>query len=153
MNHVSLLNTISGGAMDTNLPTFADAITRAWNSHDIEKVLCFYSSQYVAEDVGQAFLLRGHAGVRAMLENYWQAFPDLEFTVTDVLIQDSRMTIVWMAEGTHEGTIMNIPPTGHRVAVRGVSIIDVEDGLIVRGQYVWDLAGMLRHMGLLPQLQ
>ena len=139
--------------MTANLQTLADAITQAWNSHDIEQVLCFYSSRYVAEDVGQAFLLRGHEGVRAMLENYWQAFPDLEFTVTDTVIQDSRMTIVWMAEGTHEGTIMNIPPTGHRVAVRGVSIIDVEDGLVVRGQYIWDLAGMLRHMGLLPQLQ
>jgi steroid delta-isomerase-like uncharacterized protein len=152
MNNISALNTTSGGAMNTNLATFADVITQAWNSHDIEQVLGFYSSQYVAEDVGQAFLLRGHDGVRAMLENYWQAFPDLEFTVTDSVIQNSRMTIVWMAEGTHKGTIMNIPPTGHRVAVRGVSIIDVEDGLVVRGQYIWDLAGMLRHMGLLPEL-
>ena len=63
-----------------------------------------------------------------------------------------KSAIVWMAEGTHQGTIMNIPPTGHRVVVRGVSIIDVEDGLIVRGQYIWDLAGMLRHLGLLPEL-
>jgi steroid delta-isomerase-like uncharacterized protein len=138
--------------MVTDLATFADVINQAWNSHDMEKVLGFYSSRYVGEDVGQAFLLRGHEGVRAMLENYWRAFPDLEFTVTDTMIQDSRMTIVWMAEGTHQGTIMNIPPTGHRVEVRGVSIIDVEEGLVVRGQYVWDLAGMLRHMGLLPEL-
>ena len=138
--------------MTTDLATYADSINQAWNSHDIEEVLRFYSSQYVGEDVGQAFLLRGHEGIRAMLENYWQAFPDLQFTVTDTVIQDSRIAIVWMAEGTHQGTIMNIPPTGHRVEVRGVSIIDVEDGLIVRGQYIWDLAGMLRHMGLLPEL-
>jgi steroid delta-isomerase-like uncharacterized protein len=138
--------------MTTDLVTFADVITQAWNSHDMENVLRFYSSHYVGEDVGQAFLLRGHEGVRAMLENYWQAFPDLEFTVTDTVIQDSRMAIVWMAEGTHQGTIMSIPQTGHRVKVSGVSIIDVEDGLVVRGQYIWDLAGMLRHMGLLPEL-
>jgi steroid delta-isomerase-like uncharacterized protein len=138
--------------MTTDLATFADVITQAWNSHDMEKVLRFYSSHYVGEDVGQAFLLRGHEGVRAMLENYWQAFPDLEFTVTDTVIQDSRIAIVWMAEGTHQGTIMNIPQTSHRVKVSGVSIIDVEDGLVVRGQYIWDLAGMLRHMGLLPEL-
>jgi steroid delta-isomerase-like uncharacterized protein len=138
--------------MTTDLATFADVITQAWNSHDIEEVLRFYSSDYIGEDVGQAFLLRGHEGIRVMLENYWQAFPDLEFTVTDTVIQDSRMAIVWMAEGTHQGTIMNIPQTGHRLEVRGVSIIDVEEGLVVRGQYVWDLAGMLRHMGLLPEL-
>ena len=138
--------------MSSDLATYANTINQAWNSHDMEKVLGFYSPNYVAEDVGQAFLVRGHDGVRAMLETYWQAFPDLEFTVTDAVVQDSRVAIVWMAEGTHQGTIMNIPPTGHRVAVRGVSIIDVEDGLIVRGQYIWDLAGMLRHMGLLPEL-
>ena len=138
--------------MITDLATFADAIHRAWNSHDIEKVLGLYSSEYVGEDVGQAFLLRGHDGVRAMLENYWRAFPDLEFTILDAIQQDARLAIVWIADGTHQGTIMNIPPTGRRVAVRGVSIIDVQDGLVVRGQYIWDLAVMLRHMGLLPEL-
>ena len=138
--------------MITDIATFADVINQAWNSHDMEKVIGFYSSEYIAEDVGQAFLLRGPEGVRMMLENYWQAFPDLEFTIMDTVVQNSRLVIVWMAEGTHQGTIMNIPATGHRVAVRGVSIIDVEDGLVVRGQYIWDLAGMLRNMGLLPDL-
>ena len=138
--------------MITDIATFADVINQAWNSHDMEKVIGFYSSEYIAEDVGQAFLLRGPEGVRTMLENYWQAFPDLEFTIMDTVVQNSRLVIVWMAEGTHQGTIMNIPATGHRVAVRGVSILDVEDGLVVRGQYIWDLAGMLRNMGLLPEL-
>lgn len=138
--------------MIADLATFAASVNQAWNSHDIEQVLGFYSSEYVGEDVGQAFLLRGREGIRAMLENYWKAFPDLEFTMIDAVAQDSRVAIVWMAEGTHQGTIMNIPPTGHRVAVRGVSIVDVEDGLVVRGQYIWDLAGMLRHMRLLPEL-
>ena len=138
--------------MITDLATFANTINQAWNSHDIENVLGFYSAQYIAEDVGQAFLQRGPEGLRLMLEKYWQAFPDLEFTIMDAVAQDARVAIVWMAEGTHQGTIMNIPPTGHRVQVRGVSILDVEDGLIVRGQYIWDLAGMLRHMGLLPEL-
>jgi steroid delta-isomerase-like uncharacterized protein len=135
-----------------DLTTYADTINQAWNSHDIERVLGFYSPEYVGDDVGQALLLRGHEGLRAMLEMHWKGFPDLQFAVTDAIVQDSRMAIVWVAQGTHQGPIMNIPPTGHKVAVRGVSIIDVEDGLIVRGQYIWDLAGMLRHMRLLPQL-
>ena len=138
--------------MTTNLATYADMINQAWNSHDIEKVLSFYSPEYVGDDVGQASLLRGHEGLRAMLENYWRAFPDLRIKVVSTLVEGNRVAIVWMAEGTHQGPIMNIPPTGHRVEVRGVSVIDVENGRVVRGQYIWDLAGMLRHMGLLPQL-
>ena len=138
--------------MTTDLVIYAETINDAWNSHDIQKVLSFYSPAYIGDDVGQAALQQGHAGLRAMLQTNWRAFPDLRFVVMDTIIQDSRVAIVWMAEGTHQGPIMNIPPTGRRVTVRGVSIIDVEAGLIIRGQYIWDLAGMLRHMGLLPEL-
>ena len=138
--------------MTDDLAIYAETINEAWNSHDIEKVLSFYSPEYVGDDVGQASLLRGHEGLRTMLEMYWRAFPDLRFAVTDTVVQDTRVAIVWVAEGTHQGPVMNIPPTGHKVEVRGVSIIDVEDGLVVRGQYIWDLAGMLRHLGLLPEL-
>lgn len=138
--------------MTTDLAAYAEIINEAWNSHDIEKVLDLYSPHYIGDDVGQASLLRGHEGLRTMLEMYWKAFPDLKFAVTDVVVQDSRVATIWMAEGTHQGPIMNIPPTGHKVEVRGMSVIDVKDGLVVRGQYVWDLAGMLRHMGLLPEL-
>ena len=138
--------------MTPDLTTFADVINEAWNSHDVENVLRFYSPEYIGDDVGQPTLLRGHAGIRAMLDSYWNAFPDLHFVCKDCIMQDSRLVTVWVAEGTHQGTIMKIPPTGHRVEVRGMSILDLKDGLIVRAQSIWDLAGMLRHMGLLPEL-
>jgi steroid delta-isomerase-like uncharacterized protein len=138
--------------MTADLAIYADIINRAWNSHDITKVLSFYSPDYVGNDVGQAEPVKGHEGLRAMVENHWKAFPDLHFTVTNTVVQGCQVVAVWQAEGTHQGPIMNIPPTGRKVRVRGVSIIEVKDGLIVRGQYIWDLAGMLRHMGLLPEL-
>ena len=138
--------------MSLDLATYAGIINQACNSHDMERVLSFYSPDCVGSDVGQAGLLRGHADLRTLLEMYWRAFPDLQFIVTNTVVQDSNMAIVWVAEGTHQGPIMNIPPTGRKVEVRGMSVIEVEDGLVVRGQHIWDLAGMLRHMGLLPEL-
>ena len=137
----------------STLGLYAQRINEAWNSHDIEGVLSFYAPGCVGEDVGTAIPLLGRDAMRTMLENYWRAFPDLKFEVVDSLAEGSRIAIFWIGEGTHQGTIMNIPPTGRRVRVRGVSIIEVEDGLIVRGQSIWDLAGMLRHMGLLPELR
>jgi steroid delta-isomerase-like uncharacterized protein len=138
--------------MTTDLATYADIINHAWNSHNIENVLRFYSKEYVGSDVGQPAPLQGHEGLRTMVERYWRAFPDLQFLVTDKVIQASRATIVWVAEGTHQGPIMNIPATGHKVRVSGVSVIDVQDGFVLRGQHIWDLAGMLRQIGLLPEL-
>lgn len=138
--------------MTTDLNAYANTIHEAWNSHDIENVLRYYSRECIGDDVGQASPLRGHDGLRQLLQTYWQAFPDLAFNVTNTIVEGYRLAIVWVAEGTHLGPIMNIPPTGRRLEIRGVSILEVRDGLIVRSQYIWDLAGMLRHMGLLPQL-
>ena len=139
--------------MDSDLTQYAERINQAWNSHDIEQVLGFYAPEYIGEDIGQASPQRGREALRVLLENYWKAFPDLQFSIISLLVEGNRVAILWLGEGTHQGTFMNIPPTSRRLEVRGVSIVEVENGLIRRGQYVWDLAGMLRHMGLLPELQ
>jgi steroid delta-isomerase-like uncharacterized protein len=138
--------------MTHNLVAYIQNLTDAWNSHDMEVVLPYYSEDYEGVDVSEPQLQRGHEAVKEMLLRYWRAFPDLQFTVENTVAEENRIAVSWRAEGTHKGPIMNIPPTGHKVEVRGVSIIEVENGLIVRGQYVWDMAGMLRHMGLLPEL-
>jgi steroid delta-isomerase-like uncharacterized protein len=138
--------------MITDLAAYASVVDEACNSHDTERLLSLCSPDYTGSDVSQATLLQGRADLRVMLEGFWNAFPDLQFVTTDMVVQGSRLAIVWVAQGTHQGSIMNIPPTGHRVEVRGISIIDVRDGLVVRGQSIWDVAGMLRHMGLLPEL-
>ena len=138
--------------MITDLAAYVDVVNTACNSHDTERLLNLCSPDYTGSDVSQATHLHGRADLGAMLEGFWKAFPDLQFVTTDTVVQGSRLAIVWIAQGTHQGSIMNIPPTGHRVEVRGISIIDVRDGFVVRGQSIWDLAGMLRHMGLLPKL-
>jgi steroid delta-isomerase-like uncharacterized protein len=141
-----------GEFMSADLATYASLINTAWNSHDIEKVLSFYAPECISDDVGQAALLHGREDLRVLLTAYWKAFPDLQFSVMDIIVEDKRLAIAWVAQGTHQGTIMNIPPTGHRVQVRGMSMLHVKDGLVVHAQYIWDIAGMLRHMGLLPEL-
>ena len=118
----------------------------------IERVVSFYSPDYIGDDIGLSSPLHGREGIRIKLQEYWTAFPDLRFEVISTLVDGNRLVIVWSGEGTHQGTIMHIPATGHSVQVRGVSILDVQDGMVVHGQYIWDLAGMLRHMGLLPEL-
>ena len=83
---------------------------------------------------------------------YLRAFPDLRLTADDVVIQGDCVVLSWILTGTHRGTLMNIPATGRGVRVRGVSIMSLSDGRIKRTCRVWDLAGLLRTFGLLPEL-
>jgi steroid delta-isomerase-like uncharacterized protein len=138
--------------MIADLTSYADTLNQACNSHSVEEVLRFYSNDYIGSDIAETTLLMGRQGMRSLLERYWRAFPDLHFQVTERLIQGAHLTVVWLAEGTHRGPILNIPATGRQVKVKGISLLEVQAGLVIRGQNVWDLAGMLRHLGLLPDL-
>ena len=135
-----------------SLHTLVNQLLNAWNAHDRDGLLALYAPNYEGVDVAQAAPFRGLDGARESLNRYLQAFPDVHFTAEDVLIQGDCVSLVWIAEGTHSGVLMNIPPTGRKIAVRGVSILTICDGKIVRGLYVWDVAGLLRGVGLLPDL-
>lgn len=138
--------------MTNNLAAYIQDLTDSWNSYDLERILPYYSEEYEAMDIGQPHVQHGRDAVKEMLVRYWKAFPDLIFRVESTVVEENRIAISWYAIGTHQGPIMNVPATGHKVEVRGISIIDVENGLVARGCHIWDLAGMLRHMGLLPEL-
>ena len=131
---------------------FIQQLTDGWNRHDLELLLSLYAPEYEGVDVARPTPYRGQDGARESLVAYMQAFPDVHFTADDILIQENAVVLVWRAEGTHRGVLMNIPPTHRKVEVKGVSILTICEGKIVRGLYVWDVAGMLRGIGLLPDL-
>jgi steroid delta-isomerase-like uncharacterized protein len=135
--------------------TIAQCVTQlleAWNAHDVERVTAFYAPDYEGEDVGQARLQQGLEGVRQTMAGYWHAFPDLHLTQEAMISRGDQVALFWTARGTHQGKIMNIPPTGRPIQVRGASLLTLQDGKIRRGLIIWDVAGLLRAIGLLPEL-
>jgi predicted ester cyclase len=127
-------------------------LLETWNAHALGRLETFYAPDYEGADVGQAGPQRGPQSVSQNLERYLRAFPDLRFVEKAVVVQGERAVLVWEARGTHTGKLMNIPPTGRRIAVCGISLLTIEGGRISRGLYVWDVAGLLRSIGLLPEL-
>ncbi len=144
--------------MDSAPPTpegigqLVEDLLDAWNAHDTGRITTFYAPEYEGVDVGEAEPQRGPQAISRSVDRYLRAFPDLRFVEEDVVIQGDRAVVVWTAHGTHGGKLMHIPPTGRKIAVRGISVLTIENGKITRGLYVWDAAGLLRTIGLLPEL-
>jgi steroid delta-isomerase-like uncharacterized protein len=124
----------------------------AWNTHDLDRATAFFAADYEGADIAQPESHFGPAGMREALAVYYRALPDVRFTIDDLVLDGERVVILWTARGTHLGSLMNIPPSQRAVAVRGVSALIVREGKVVRGLYIWDLAGLLRNIGLLPEL-
>jgi steroid delta-isomerase-like uncharacterized protein len=127
-------------------------LLEAWNAHDVQRVAQFYAPDFEGVDVAQASPQRGPEAIRRSITNYFQAFPDLRFMADVIIIQDEQVALAWTAHGTHRGKLMNIPPTGRPIRVQGVSLLTILDGKIKKASYIWDVAGLLRSIGLLPEL-
>lgn len=127
-------------------------LIEAWNAHDADRIAACAAADYVGIDVAEAEPRRGAEAWRASAVGYLTAFPDLSITPEEILYRNGRAAVHWTARGTHLGTFLHIPPTGRAVCVRGVSLLTLAGGRIQQGTYVWDVAGFLRAVGLLPEL-
>jgi steroid delta-isomerase-like uncharacterized protein len=136
----------------TNRQLVTDVVA-AWNDHNLERLAGLYAPDYEGVDVGQANPQHGPEEARRSMAGYLLAFPDLHFTLDSTIMEDNCVVLAWTARGTHQGRLMHIPPTGHPIEMRGVSLFTVEGNKITRGLHIWDVAGFLRAVGLLPELE
>lgn len=132
--------------------TVIEQLVAAWNAHDPVRVAEWYTEDCYGLDVAIAQPQIGRAGVQRMFEAYYQAFPDLEIRPDDIMVDGERVALFWTAYATHRGPILNIPPSGRRVTARGVNRLVLRDGKVHESLTIWDVAGMLRGLGLLPDL-
>ncbi len=69
-----------------------------------------------------------------MLDSYFSAFPDLSFTVHEIVCEQDKAVSRFTASGTHEGELMGIAATGKSVSFAGTVIARFERGKLVRQQ-------------------
>lgn len=123
----------------------------AWNAHDPKRVVALHDEQFVMESDTLPAPMRGQEAERHFVEMYLQAFPDLHFTVEQVLASGDYVVTRWHAIGTHRGELMGIPATNRRgEGIHGCTVIEVKNGKIVREWLYWDSATLLRQLGVLP---
>lgn len=91
---------------------------------------------------------RGPASLRDLFEHYRVAFPDLTVRIDDMFGTDDRVATTFTLTRTHAGPLMELPPTGRRIAVDGIVHSRVQEGRIVEEWELIDMAGLMRQLGL-----
>lgn len=144
--------------------TFCDRYRDAWNRRDADALLALAVPNVEWDDPtipgGHA---EGHAPVRAWLQGFWRAFPDMTFAPIDGDADDRgafiggarRLCVPWRCAGTMLGPIdpPGFAPTGKRLALTGVDLYDFGAGeapLLVRVRTITDLQSAAEQLGLMP---
>jgi len=72
-----------------------------------------------------------------------RAFPDMTFTVEEMIVEGDQLAARYTARGTHEGTLLEIPGTGAQVELTGIDIMQFHDGLITDWWHNEDMQGLM----------
>jgi predicted ester cyclase len=64
------------------------------------------------------------------------------------IAEEEQVTVRFTFSGTHQGTLMGIPPTGKQVRVPAILIARLVNGKFVEGWINYDGLGMLQQPGV-----
>ena len=94
--------------------------------------------------------IQGLEAYKQFVSMYFAAFPDLHFTVEDIIAEGDEVVVRTTGMGTHKGDLMGIAPTGKQVTVSAINIIRVVNGKAVEEWLNNDDLGLLQQLGVVP---
>ena len=96
--------------------------------------------------------VHGREGARQSIATFRAAFPDVRFTVEDMLVAEDKVIVRWTCRGTHRGAFLGVSPTEKAVAFTGINIYRIANGQIVERWAEDDGISLYQQLGLLsPQ--
>lgn len=127
------------------------AYGEAWNRHDVEAILAMHTEDSVFENHTSGGTAVGRDALREILNEVFEAFPDIHFNARRTYVRDGLVTQEWTATGTlavpyTKGSI-TVRPTGRAVSWNGVDVIPFVGNLVARKDVYVDSMGFLRALG------
>jgi steroid delta-isomerase-like uncharacterized protein len=134
-----------------NIVDVMQEYTRAWNSHDAEKVASFFPEDCLYDDHPAGFVFKDRAAVKAYAEGVFKAFPDMKIEVKSFIVSGNMSASEAVMSGTATGPLPSgAPPTGKSFSVEFSGIAEHEGDLIKRITTYYDSATLYRQLGVLP---
>jgi steroid delta-isomerase-like uncharacterized protein len=90
------------------------------------------------------------AGLKQTAVEMQRAFPDVQWTVDDLIAEGDKIAARVTMHGTQQGDLMGIPASGRSVMASNFDIIRFEDSKVVEHWGLFDSLGMLQQLGVIP---
>lgn len=120
----------------------------AWNTHEVDRVLQMYHSNFTFVDPTTNEPVLGHEGLKHYAEVMFHTFPDARFTVTEVVVDGDKEVANWEFAGTQVGSFMHRPGTGKMLRFRGIDWVEWDTGKVRRNITYYDTGLILERLGL-----
>ena len=137
--------------LEENKATQRRLMEEVWNKGNLDFVDELIAAEHVHYDP-QSPPVRGTEGYKQLVSMYRSAFPDLHFTIEDLIAEGNKVVVRYTAVGTQRGDLPSIPATGKHSTVTGIMISRLAGGKFVETSVNWDTLGMLQNLGVVPRM-
>ena len=94
--------------------------------------------------------MRGPAGYLAVIGMMRSGFPDIQWTLEEMIAEDDNVAARFTMHGTHLGSFFGVPPTGKTIAVQAMNFYRLSGGQFIEERGQPDLLGLLQQIGSVP---
>ena len=92
---------------------------------------------------------KGYLMTIAMMRN---GFPNIQWTIEDMIKENGKVAVRFTMRGTHQGTFFGVPATGKKVVVQAMNFYRLVDDQIIEEFGQPDMLGLLTQIGAVPTM-
>jgi steroid delta-isomerase-like uncharacterized protein len=137
---------------ERNKTLFRDAIEEVWNKRNLDVADRYFATDVIVHHPLDRNL-HGLDGLKQFPIAFHAAFSDLNVTIEHVLADRDRIGARWIIHGTHDGTFMNVPPTGRAVTIPVNEVLRVEDGKLKELWLEINTLAVAQQLGIIPAIE
>ena len=121
-----------------------------WNKGNLGLASDIFAADAVRHDPNTAAPTRVAEAIAPYVAMNRTAFPDLHFTIDDLMVDGDKVVARWTFRGTHNGEYMGVPASGKQVVMGGIGIYRVAGGKITDLWVVSDDLTLMQQIGAFP---
>ena len=94
--------------------------------------------------------VRGPGGYLEIISMMRGGFPDIQWTLEEMVAEGDMVAARFTMRGTHKGAFFGMPPTGKKIKVQAMNFYRFSGGKIVEERGQPDLLGLMQQIGAIP---
>jgi predicted ester cyclase len=118
-----------------------------WNQGREDVMDEIFPPEGIAHGLGDA-PVRGAEEYKPFFRAFKSAFPDINVTISEYMLNGDRIAAHCRATAVHAGKGLGFGPTGRSVDFEFMAFATIKDGKIMEARNIIDFAGMYQQMGV-----
>jgi steroid delta-isomerase-like uncharacterized protein len=129
-------------------------VEELWNERRLEVADAIFAKDCVTHQLRSGgpvdAVPRGPQAIKEHVAGWIASFPDLRFSIEEMLSEGDRVVMQLLMEGTHQGAWLGIPASGKKMQIRMFTVHRVVEGKIVQDWVLVESLGVFQQLGVVP---